>query len=362
MRRDNLPRFLTYTVTFRCNARCIMCDSWKISEHQDLSVEEVSRIFDELPVMDAVRLTGGEPFVRTDFSELARLVDEKLRPLVLHVTTNGFLTRRVVDFCEKRRRKTPLQLLVSIDGVEDKHNHVRGSSLAYKSAMETIELLAPRQRELNLKLSVNQTIVDAEGIEHYRMLRDTLRPWGVRNNVVMAYDASATYSVERGIDLAPNEVGQFATFGEFSNHQFEELIGEIERDLEGFPFFDQWAKRYYWRGIANRLLQGKGAPNPPCVALNSHLRLFPNGDIPTCQFNSKTIGNLRTDSFDNLWKSHLAASQREWIRQCPGCWAECEVLPSAIYSLDLLNWGSIRSKPIVNRTEPAVPVTVNTSD
>ncbi|MBK9138697.1 MAG: hypothetical protein IPM17_08045 [Verrucomicrobia bacterium] len=24
-----LPRYLTYLVTFTCNARCIMCDSWK---------------------------------------------------------------------------------------------------------------------------------------------------------------------------------------------------------------------------------------------------------------------------------------------------------------------------------------------
>ena len=61
-----LPRFLTYTVTFGCNARCIMCDSWKMPSPDDLSFAEIERIFQQLPRMDAVRLTGGEPFVRRD--------------------------------------------------------------------------------------------------------------------------------------------------------------------------------------------------------------------------------------------------------------------------------------------------------
>jgi hypothetical protein len=72
------------------------------------------------------------------------------------------------------------------------------------------------------------------------------------------------------------------------------------------------------------------------VALHSHLRLFPNGDVPTCQFNSRTVGNLRQSSFAEVWKSVKADEQRQWVRKCPGCWAECEVLPSAIYTGDLL--------------------------
>jgi uncharacterized protein (TIGR00661 family) len=335
-RRDDLPRFLTYTVTFSCNARCIMCDSWKLPSPDDLSLDEVGRIFDELPAMDGVRLTGGEPFVRADFPEIARLADEKLKPLVLHITSNGFLTRRIVRYCEDRRKRTPLHLLISIDGVEAKHNQVRGHSGAWKSAMETIRSLAPRQKELNIHLSVNQTIVDAEGVEHYKLLREVLKPLGVRNNVVMAYDASATYNLERDIDIAPTEMGQFATFGDFSDAHLRDLLGEIEKDLDSFPWLDRIAKRYYLRGIASRLLQKVGKPNPPCVALNSHLRLFPNGDVPTCQFNSKIAGNLRHQSFREIWKSEKAAEQRQWVRQCPGCWAECEVLPSAIYTLDLL--------------------------
>jgi AdoMet-dependent heme synthase len=56
-------------------------------------------------------------------------------------------------------------------------------------------------------------VVDAEGVEHYRELRDFLKPLGVRNNMVMAYDSSATYHLDEQADVAPTEIGQFFTFG-----------------------------------------------------------------------------------------------------------------------------------------------------
>jgi MoaA/NifB/PqqE/SkfB family radical SAM enzyme len=66
------------------------------------------------------------------------------------------------------------------------------------------------------------------------------------------------------------------------------------------------------------------------------LRIFPNGDVPVCQFNTKRVGNLRRESFEQVWGSDAATSQRAWVKKCPGCWAECEVLPSAVYTGDLL--------------------------
>jgi Fe-coproporphyrin III synthase len=352
-RRVDLPRFLTYTVTFTCNARCIMCDSWKIESSDDLSIEELDRIFSQLPTLDAVRLTGGEPFVRRDMIEIAGLVKRRLKPLVLHVTTNGFLTDRIVKFCEERPRDLPLHLLVSVDGVESKHNEVRGRENAWKTATATLAALAPRRKELKLRLGVNQTIVDAEGVEHYKRLREFLKPMGVHNNVVMAYDVSATYSVDRDRDLAPKEMGQFTTFGEFTSQHIQTLVDEIERDLHTFPLMERLAKRYYLRGIANRLLGNVGSPNPKCVALNAHLRLFPNGDVPTCQFNSKVVGNLRHQSFAEVWNSAKAAEQRKWVNRCPGCWAECEVLPSAIYTGDLIKETLLPSRRTVRQNSPS---------
>ncbi len=335
-RQVNMPRFLTYTVTFSCNARCIMCDSWRKPSPNDLSLQEIENIFDQLPRMDAVRLTGGEPFVRKDMLEIAHLTQEKLRPLILHVTTNGFLTDRIVQFCEERNRDVPLSVLVSVDGMKDKHNTVRGHDKAWDFIVKTLESLAPRQKALRMSLAVNQTIVDAEGVEHYKRLRDFLKPLGIRNNVVMAYDVSATYNLEEEIAVAPTQIGEFATFGEFTEEHLKELFDEIDKDLGSYPLMERVAKRYYLLGIRNRLLGDKGSPNPKCVALNSHLRIFPDGRVPTCQFNTSSVGNLREQNFSELWANDKIQKQREWVYKCPGCWAECEVLPSAIYTGDLL--------------------------
>ncbi|HVR63081.1 MAG TPA: hypothetical protein VMU50_14360, partial [Polyangia bacterium] len=43
-RRDQ-PRLLTYIVTFRCNARCVMCDSWRKEGEGELTLPEIARIY-----------------------------------------------------------------------------------------------------------------------------------------------------------------------------------------------------------------------------------------------------------------------------------------------------------------------------
>ena len=99
----------------------------------------------------------------------------------------------------------------------------------------------------------------------------------------MAYDLSATYNLEEELEVAPSQIGQFTTFGEFTEEHLQTLFDEIEKDLTNYPLLDRLAKRYYLQGIRNRLLDGEGVPNPKCVALNSHLRLLPDGrcaDVP----------------------------------------------------------------------------------
>lgn len=339
MGRSVLPRMLTYTVTFRCNARCIMCDSWKMKGESDLQLPEIESIFQQLPKMDAVRLTGGEPFARPDLLEIVELAIRHLKPLGLHITTNGFLTERIVDLCERRTRSIPLQVMISLDGLKEHHNYVRGSSIAWSSATKTLELLAEKRKAWNLDLVVNQTIVDGDGLEHYRQLKAFLKPLGIRHQTVVAYDTSATYNLKKEIDVSPKQVGQFTTFGVFKEEDLRLLFDEINEDLDALPWWARRAKQYYLAGIRERLLSSERSEdwtNPPCAALHSHLRIFPNGDIPTCQFNSQTIGNLRKNSFAEIWESQFAKEQKEWVKSCVGCWAECEILPSAVYSLDLL--------------------------
>jgi MoaA/NifB/PqqE/SkfB family radical SAM enzyme len=202
--------------------------------------------------------------------------------------------------------------------------------------MATLEALAPRTAELRMSLSVNQTIVDREGVQHYRQLREVLRPLGVRHEAVLAYPESAMYHLKHQVDVAPRSGNEYATFTEMGPQEVATLAEVVERDLEQRPWVERWAKRYYWAGIRCRVLESGREPSPSCVALRSHLRLLPNGDVPTCQFNTHRVGNLKNASFTDVWDSPVARRQRAWVDRCPGCWAECEVLPNAFYTGDLL--------------------------
>ncbi len=340
----DMPRLLTFIVTFKCNARCVMCDSWKKGGHDDLSLDEIESIMKQLPVMDAVRLSGGEPFVRKDFPEILELTRRHLKPFGIHVTTNGFLTEKIVETCANRKKGTPLYVMISIDGMAEKHNQIRGRDYAWENAMATISELAPRQNRLNLKLFINQTIVDEESMDQYRRLRDYIKKYDIIHNIVLAYDTSATYNSSGSVNVAPRANGEFTTYGSFCNTSIGDFLNQVQEDLKYQPLLERKAKEFYLNGIKNRVLYQKGHPNPNCVALKSHLRIFPDGTVPVCQFNTTPVGNLRTQEFPDIWRGKSIQKHRNWVSNCPGCWAECEVLPNAIYSGDLLKYSFLSRK------------------
>lgn len=338
IRRDKIvaPRFLTYIVTFKCNARCIMCDSWKKKEHNDLSVEEIENIFKQLPQLDGIRLSGGEPFLRKDLIEIDHLAQKYLKPYMIHITSNGFLTERIIEFVEKREKKIPLYLLISLDGLEATHNRIRGLDNAWGKTTSTLKELVSLKERYKITLDVNQTIVDEEGIEQYFKLRDYLKQYNIKNNFVLGYDVSATYSTDQDIDVAPENEGDFTSFGDFSEESLRRLFKYGREDIKNFSWIDRLAKNYYLQGIENRVYFNEGKPNPKCVALNAHMRLMPDGTVPTCQFNSKTVGDFRKQTFEEIWYGQEIEPMRQWVKECAGCWAECEVLPNSLYTGDII--------------------------
>src|SRR4029079_12851182 len=125
---------------------------------------------------------------------------------------------------------------------------------AWDQSFATVKAIAPRQRELGLRLAVEQDIVHAQSARQYTELRDLLRPLGVRNQVVVAYQASATYSLRRETDEAPRTPGAFVPFGDDLNGAaLDRLFDELERDLDDYPLPERLAKRYYLDGIRGRL-------------------------------------------------------------------------------------------------------------
>ena len=65
----------TVIVTYRCNARCNMCNRYKCPSkpEEELSIETIKK----LPKMYFTNITGGEPFIREDLPEIVRELYKK---------------------------------------------------------------------------------------------------------------------------------------------------------------------------------------------------------------------------------------------------------------------------------------------
>lgn len=334
------PSWCTYLLTFRCNARCQMCDSWQIPPGEELTPADVRTVFEKIGRLDVVRLSGGEPFLRTDFAEIAEQVYAASRPDVLHITTNGSYRKRVQSFVEGFSAPRKLRFMVSFDGLEEEHNSNRGPGVPFRRAVETVRVLADFRERYGIEVSANHTVISPQSLADNEGLRATLGALGVEVHSVLAYADSAMYGltlhgksaehliVPRGYPLHPKLASV-------------DTVGFVERELERVDEFRspllRRGKRYYLRGLLARLRDDTTPkPQPRCVALRSHIRVLPDGSVPVCQFNTQKVGNLKHQSFAEVWHNEDTREARAWVDGCPGCWAECEVMPNAIYSGDIL--------------------------
>lgn len=98
---DNHGRPINYlrlAVTDRCNLRCFYCMPEEgikyLPKKELLTFEEIERLIQVLASLGVskIRLTGGEPFVRTDLMQLIRKIVSIEGVNQVHLTTNGILT------------------------------------------------------------------------------------------------------------------------------------------------------------------------------------------------------------------------------------------------------------------------------
>lgn len=328
------PHFCSYLVTWRCNARCSMCEIWKsrANDREEMGVAEARRAFRNIGRLDVVRISGGEPFMRDDLAEVVGAILETSRPAVVHITTNGMLTDRIVDFMGSVGHPERIHMKVSIDAIGERHSRIRGVPDAYERAIDTLERLSPMKKEKRFVLGVNQTISGRECAADGKELKAVCDRYGIGLYQTLAHDSDVPlYSPGAGTSNRYDSVKKA-----FTREELTGLLGEMRRDVSIEDLDERLFKKYYLRGLYNRVVKGVERPNPGCVALGSHIRLLPDGDIATCIGRNVIVGNALTDDVGELWRSDRMRKYREAVKSCPGCWIACEVIPNAIYTGDMI--------------------------
>lgn len=121
--------YLRLSVTDVCNFRCQYClpDGYQCDSKPDfLSLDEIRRVVTAFAGLEThkIRLTGGEPTVRKEFTEIARLVSSISGIGKLAFTTNGY---RLRDHAQQWREAGLRAVNISVDSlIPDRFHAITG--------------------------------------------------------------------------------------------------------------------------------------------------------------------------------------------------------------------------------------------
>lgn len=144
--KKTVIKSLRYNVTNRCNSRCMTCNCWQNKE-PELSLEQYRKaVLDPmLKNVESLYITGGEPYILSNFTEYIRASIENLPNLrYIYTVTNGLLVERIVEETQKiislcEKNQISLGIAVSIDGTEEINDKIRGVKGDYKKVLRLME-------------------------------------------------------------------------------------------------------------------------------------------------------------------------------------------------------------------------------
>ncbi|MBU4444418.1 radical SAM protein, partial [bacterium] len=120
-------------VTYRCNAKCYMCNTWKhpSRKEEEFTYDLVRKIPDALKF---INITGGEPFLREDLDQIVQSALTKTDRLV--ISTNGYFTKKIVKLAEKYGNRIGIR--VSIEGLPAANDELRGIKDGFDHGLRTL--------------------------------------------------------------------------------------------------------------------------------------------------------------------------------------------------------------------------------
>ena len=142
--REHELRQLFWECTLRCNLACRHCgsDCRVLSNVKDMPVEDfckaldsVARVYDPHKVM--VNITGGEPLVRKDLEACGRAIYERGFPWGM--VTNGL--ELTPERYKSLLRSGLRAMTISLDGLGEVHDWMRGRSGLFERASEAIRMV-----------------------------------------------------------------------------------------------------------------------------------------------------------------------------------------------------------------------------
>ncbi len=310
-----MPLNLTFSVTNICQSRCRTCNIWSLYENNpekrndELTLAEIEKIFRSMGHIFVFNISGGEPFLRPDITDIIKLACRYLSPGIIHIPTNAIAIERIdkkineiLNFLKTNFPAIHLTVKPSLDHIGDKHDEIRGVKGNFEKVMSLFQRLKSLQPEFpNFHVELGTVISNwnINDIEEIAAFVTTLGTDSYRNEI--AEQRSEMFNRENSITPTA-EAYERAT---------EKFIRHIRAQMKNRLFFHRItsAFRLVYYALAIRILK-ENRQVIPCYAGISNAHLSPYGDVWACCTlgYDKSMGNLREFDYDfqKLWKSPQA--------------------------------------------------------
>jgi len=295
----------------RCNLRCRHCwVSPQALEDEDEQVMDLAVLTRTIAAakelgLGAVKLTGGEPFLRKDIVELLRFLHGE--GLNIDIESNGTLIdrdmARVIKECEVR------QVSVSLDGAQAaQHEKLRGTNGCHGKSVAALHYL--RAEEITTQVIMSLYEENIPEIESLAALCDDLDVPSFKINPVM-----------------PTGRGE-KVFQRRENVDIEELI-RIDRWIEADLGSKYRTEINFCMPIGLKSLHAVTSNHLyECHILNI-LGILADGTVSLCGIGQTetdlNMGNIATDDLTEIWRHHplLQKLREETPLQLGGICGRC---------------------------------------
>lgn len=285
-------RYLFFELTDRCNLRCRHCGSScpALEKHHDADVNLLKDVVDQVAEHTAPGdvlfcLTGGEPMLWPQLTELGRYITDK--GYNWGMTTNGtLLTPKNIRALAEAGLKT---VTVSLDGPKENHQWLRQVEGSFDAAVAGIWLLA--QSKLFHSVQVT-TVVSPRNLGELEELYRLLRKLGVQSWKLTGVEPIGIAQQDPALFLSGKEYRQLLDF-----ILEKRALGELEISFGCSHFLpEEYAKKvrdvrfHCGCGIFIASISAKGEILG-CLDVDERKL--------TCQ------GNIQTDRFWEVWENRF---------------------------------------------------------
>jgi len=327
MASPGAPLNLTFSVTNVCQSRCRTCNIWSLYEahpekrSEELTLAEIEKIFCSMGHIYVFNISGGEPFLRPEITDIIRLACRYLSPGIIHIPTNAIAIERIdkkinkiLNFLKTSFPRVHLTVKPSLDHIGDRHDEIRGVKGNFEkvtSLFQRLKTLQPEFPNFHVELGTVISNWNINDIEEIAAFVTALGTDSYRNEI--AEERSEMFNSGNPITPAPDAYEKAV----------EHFVRLIRANMKSRLFFHRitGAFRLVYYDLAIRILR-EHRQVIPCYAGISNAHLSPYGDVWACCTlgYDRSMGNLREFDYDfqKLWQSPRADAVRTGIykRNC----------------------------------------------